>query len=1394
MVKPGDSCILVICLLALKRRDAVQRITRLLEGILSRLSRNLLSVTVLLLALASVACGDHSGGGGNNNVNTSPDVCGDGVVSPGEQCDEGASNSDVDPDACRTDCRHAYCGDGVVDASELCDGANLGGSDCAGEGFTGGELRCAPDCTLDTSLCSTCGNGVREPGEACDGLDVGGANCSSETGMQHGLVTCAGDCTLNTSGCHTCGNGVIEGSETCEGTDLGGETCEGLGYAYGTLRCDPVSCVYDESFCHSICGNGVSEPGEDCDGADLLGETCASQGMVGGQLSCTGWCTFDLGGCTQCGDGVRDPEEECDTADLGGQDCASLTGGAMTGMLDCTAECRLDTSGCLAPASCGDGVVDTGAGSGEQCDGNDLGGATCQGLHPELYGGGVLVCSPSCLYDTSGCTPVEHCGNGQAEPGLGEQCDGADLDGQTCVGLGYPGGQLGCTAQCGFDTSACDAPVTCGNGVRDTGEACDGADLAGASCTSLGFAGGNLSCGSDCTYDLSTCDSCGDGLVNGDDQCDGADLGNQTCATLAPGYYGGNLSCQSDCTYDLASCEAAGWCGDGILHATEGEQCDGADFGADSCAARGFDGGVLTCTPGCQTDPSTCATCGDGTCGVGEPGSCPADCLQQPIAAGEYHTCAIKPDGTVWCWGYNYEGQLGVGTMEDHFTPVKVLGSGGIGYLLDVVAIAAAGMGTCAVKSDGTVWCWGINSAGQLGDGTTTRRRTPVQVVGDGGSGNLSNVVAISMGRVVGGDNHVCAVKLDGTVWCWGRNTFGQLGDSTTTERHEPVQVVGAGGVGTLGNVIAVSAGRNHSCALKTDGSIWCWGRNAFGQLGNNSNVDSTWPVPVATLSNAMAVGAGYTHTCALLVDGTAWCWGSNSAGQLGDNTLDDRLVPVQVTTSGGGGTLSDLVTISTADHCCAVKGDGTIWCWGKNLYGQLGDGSYDARTFASPVSDISTGLAVSVGGPGHTCAILATGNIRCWGHNNWGQLGAGTSMKAFQPVSVSGPGGQGTLSGVLEVTAGSNHSCALKTDNTVWCWGSNSSGQLGDNTNERSFFPVQTRGPGGPGFLQDVVALSATGGHTCAVLTDSTAWCWGLNSTGQLGDGSTTSAFVPVQVLDSAGAGELTAVQDISCGYYHTCAVRTDGSLWCWGKNSYGQLGDDSTVDRHLPVQVRGAGGVGFLSDVVAVSAASSHTCAVRIDGTAWCWGWNNAGQLGDNTTVDHLLPAQVVGEGGLGVFSDAISVSAGQSHSCALSDLGGQQQGFCWGRGSYGRLGYGGMADSYSPVLVSSLQSLVQISTGNDYSCALASDSSVSCWGSNSYGQLGIGPGYSNALLPELVLDPSGSGTLSSIGHVSSGTVFSCAIGTLGLVWCWGSNASGQLGNIEYYHQPTPVDVLGF
>ncbi|ABK52733.1 BNR repeat domain protein [Acidothermus cellulolyticus 11B] len=329
--------------------------------------------------------------------------------------------------------------------------------------------------------------------------------------------------------------------------------------------------------------------------------------------------------------------------------------------------------------------------------------------------------------------------------------------------------------------------------------------------------------------------------------------------------------------------------------------------------------------------------------------------------------------------------------------------------------------------------------------------------------------------------------------------------------------------------------------------------------------------------------------------NGALYSVGANANGQLGLGDTSVHYSPVQVGTSqwkqvGGG-----------ARHACGVRSDNSLWCWGSNATGQLGIGNNTDQY--SPVQpQTNTNFSMAVGGDDFSCAIRGDGTLWCWGGNGNGQLGTGDTTSRLQPVQI------GTATWTT-VTAGLYHACGIQTDGSLWCWGANGSGQLGLGSNSPSSYLTPTR----VGTATTWTSVAAGYLSTCATKSDGTLWCWGDNTHGQLGIGNTLPQYSPTQV---SGTSWVT----VSAGQYTACAIRTNGTLWCWGENSNGEVGIGNTNTPQLtPQQVTTA------TNWNTVSLGYQHTCATRSDGTGWCWGNNTNGQLGQGNTTQQTLPVQL-------------------------------------------------------------------------------------------------------------------------------------------------------------------------
>jgi alpha-tubulin suppressor-like RCC1 family protein len=358
-------------------------------------------------------------------------------------------------------------------------------------------------------------------------------------------------------------------------------------------------------------------------------------------------------------------------------------------------------------------------------------------------------------------------------------------------------------------------------------------------------------------------------------------------------------------------------------------------------------------------------------------------------------------------------------------------------------------------------------------------------------------------------------------------------------------------------------------------------------------------------------ITAGAFHTCGIHSGGTLWCWGDNLFGQLGTARYAGEDRPHQVTIPAPGGWAS--VTAGYG-HTCATRTDGTLWCWGQNYFGQLGIGNYTSHNRPEQVTTPAPGgWAAVTAGSEHTCATRTDGTLWCWGFNLDGELGIGnnTDQDLPQRLTTPAPGGWAAVS------AGVYETCATRTGGTLWCWGFDLDGELGVGSSLVQELPLQVTTPAPGGWA----AVSAGDSRTCATRTGGTLWCWGNNDNGQLGIGSHTDQGLPRQVTTPAPGGWTS----VAPGYGHTCAIRTGGTLWCWGDNFYGELGTGSHAAPDLPRQVTTPAPDGWAT----VTAGSDHTCATRTGGVLWCWGYNEYGQLGIGSHTDQDRPRQVTGCG---------------------------------------------------------------------------------------------------------------------------------------------------------------------
>lgn len=529
-----------------------------------------------------------------------------------------------------------------------------------------------------------------------------------------------------------------------------------------------------------------------------------------------------------------------------------------------------------------------------------------------------------------------------------------------------------------------------------------------------------------------------------------------------------------------------------------------------------------------------------------------------------------------------------------------------------------------------------------------------------------------------------------------------------------------------LQEVQSISAGADHACVLTDAGAVQCWGSNRDGQLGAGPIPTSSTAQGVIGLANGVAaVIAGTNHTCALLLTGKAKCWGKNLTGQLGNMNTVNRNGPTDVL-----GIEESIQSLALGvGHTCALSDAGGVRCWGKNEYGQLGDGSLKNRNTPVGVAGLSSGVSGIASGGSHTCAITIEGGVKCWGANQYGQLGNRTVADQSKPVDVVSLSG-----GVMAIAASQGSTDVAQTDLT------------------------QT----------DVTQTDAA--HTCALLTEGDVKCWGSNQWGQLGDGTTVDSGVPVDVL-----GLETDIVAIAVGALHACALSERGSVACWGANLKGELGATDSQQNARAVALDGPA-----SDILAISAGSSYTCAVSVLGAVQCWGSNLYGQLGDGSVRASARPLKVAE-----LDNSVDKIVAGDQYNCVLL-LDGQVK--CWGNNEHGKLGNGTEgAFDHMPAAVERLAAdVVDIAGKYEHTCALTTTGEVWCWGNNFRGQLAMQEEYSPLPVPISGLD-------SEIRAIATGHKLTCALTVEGGLKCWGRHLGLDLETPDSGRSTSPIELKG-
>ena len=737
------------------------------------------------------------------------------------------------------------------------------------------------------------------------------------------------------------------------------------------------------------------------------------------------------------------------------------------------------------------------------------------------------------------------------------------------------------------------------------------------------------------------------------------------------------------------------------------------------------------------------------------------------VSNGSYHSFGLTSDGRIYAWGRNTSGELGIGTtLARSNVPiaVKTTGTPMDGKVVKQVEGGGRyeGSHSIALASDGTVYTWGFNQYGQLGDNTTTNSRSPiaVQVAGTPLAGK-------TIVQIAAGADHSLALDSGGALYAWGSNAYGQLGNGTTTNSSVPVAVKIAGTPLAGKTIVQIAAGANHNMVLTSDGAVYTWGWNYHGQLGNNTKTNSNTIVAVQTIGTPLAgkkivkIAAGQGHSLALTDDGMVYAWGRNDTGQLGNNATTDAMLPVAVTVTGTPMSNKTIVEIAS--------------------------------------------------GARHSLAIDSSGKVYAWGHNGSGQLGNNSTVNALTPVAVQAPADKNIIQVSGSGWLGASSS-ALTSNGAVYSWGRGFDGQLGDGTNNDSSVPVIT--------TINLVDTPSTPTHVMAKPGDTTAiisWQAPIVSGGQ----NITGYVLQYQAV---GASSWTTINVAAAATSHTITGLTNDQTYrirLAAKTTAG-TGDFSNVVLVTPhakpvitnispaigpvaggqnVTITGTNFMPKGKKIVQTANSNGYSLALSADGTVYTWGRNEYGQLGNGVTATNSpVPVAVKTAGTPMEGKTIVQISAKVWYALALASDGTV---YSWGFNSWGQLGNGtsGTANNASaPVAVKTAgtpmegKTIVQVAAGATHSLALATDGTIYAWGKNEYGQLG-NDSTINSPVPVAVKTAGTPMDGKKIIQIHAGYEHSLALASDGTVYAWGRNNSGQLGKNDATdaHIPAAVRTLG-
>ena len=784
------------------------------------------------------------------------------------------------------------------------------------------------------------------------------------------------------------------------------------------------------------------------------------------------------------------------------------------------------------------------------------------------------------------------------------------------------------------------------------------------------------------------------------------------------------------------------------------------------------------------------------------------------VELGPEHAAAITSEGRLFTWGRNSSGQLGDGTTIDRYTPTEITGHFNLFSEEYITELNLGRSHAKALTSEGRIFLWG---------GSPLFGRDTVDV-NDYTPNDITHVFDLLEGEKIiklsSGFAHYSALTSEGRLLMWGQNWNGRLGDGTTEDRSMPTDITRLFELRSDESLVEVSLGLNHSSALTSKGRLFTWGFNGTGQLGNgtfsgmndsqSTPLDITGEFPLTAGETIVNVALG-GFSAALTSSGRVFTWGTNSSGSMGDGTFETRNRPVDITTYFQLDQEHKIVDIALGNlHASALTSDGQLFSWGNNRDGQVGDGTREHQNRPVNITNqvkfhSNERIDIMSLNTWQSSFITSRGRLFVWGSNSFGQLGNGTETNQITPTSINNffsfvsiaPTLPSQLKDIKKVAFGDTHSLAVTSDNRVLTWGSNINSQLGDGyTFVGRAIPFDITDKFDFNLGETIVDVSLGHSHSALLTSKGRVFFWGSNTYGQLGDGTIENRKNPVDVTRNFSLNEEEIIARVILGGWHSAALTSEGRIFMWGRNDYGQLGRGNRSDwmEANPNPVDTTNNFNLFADetIVDISLGLMNSAALTSHGRVFTWGVNWFGQLGGSTPENILSPFDITHRFDLSYDEKVSKVLLGYQHSTALTTAG---RVLTWGDDS--KLGNGFSGDQDTPVDISvhfnlgSNEKVTTLSVGGHHSSVTTSHNRIFTWGWNHSGQLGDG----TKDIQRKPIDITHKFMMmegETISEVELGRHHSAVLTSEGRSFAWGGNDYGQLGiatKTSFRNVPTEV-----